>query len=38
VIRKLLCAAAATALLIGAAHAKETIVWWDFLSGAMASA
>jgi multiple sugar transport system substrate-binding protein len=34
VIRKLLCAAvAASALMIGAAEAKETIVWWDFLSG-----
>ena len=33
-IAKLLCAAAAaSALLIGAAQAKETIVWWDFLSG-----
>jgi multiple sugar transport system substrate-binding protein len=34
VIRKLLCAAAAaSALIIGVAQAKETIVWWDFLSG-----
>jgi len=34
VIRKLLCAAvAASALMVGVAQAKETIVWWDFLSG-----
>ena len=33
-IGKLLCAAAtASALMIGVAHATETIVWWDFLSG-----
>ena len=33
-IRKLLCAAAAaSALMVGVAQAKETIVWWDFLSG-----
>jgi multiple sugar transport system substrate-binding protein len=34
VIRKLLwAAAAASALMVGVAEAKETIVWWDFLSG-----
>jgi multiple sugar transport system substrate-binding protein len=33
VIGKLLCVAAASALMIGAAQAAETIVWWDFLSG-----
>ena len=32
-IGKLLCAAAAAALMIGSAQAKDTIVWWDFLSG-----
>ena len=33
-IRKILGAAlATTALMVGAAHATETIVWWDFLSG-----
>jgi multiple sugar transport system substrate-binding protein len=33
-IRKIVCAGIATAaLMIGAAHATETIVWWDFLSG-----
>ena len=33
-IRKLLwAAAAASALMVGVAQAKETIVWWDFLSG-----
>ena len=33
-IRKLLCAAAAaSALMVGVAQAKETIVWWDFLGG-----
>jgi multiple sugar transport system substrate-binding protein len=33
-IRKVLCAAlAGTALMIGAARAEDTIVWWDFLSG-----
>ena len=33
-IRKLISAAvAASALMIGASQAKETIVWWDFLSG-----
>ena len=33
-IRKILCATlASAALLVGAAHATETIVWWDFLSG-----
>ena len=33
-IRKVLCATlASAALTIGAAHAAETIVWWDFLSG-----
>ena len=33
-IRKLLCAAAAvSALMIGVARAKETVVWWDFLGG-----
>jgi multiple sugar transport system substrate-binding protein len=34
VIRKLICAAAAfSALTLGVAQAKETVVWWDFLSG-----
>ena len=33
-IRKILGAAlATTALMIGAARAEDTIVWWDFLSG-----
>ena len=33
-IRKIFYAGIATAaLMIGAAHATETIVWWDFLSG-----
>jgi multiple sugar transport system substrate-binding protein len=33
-IRKIFYAAIATAaLMVGAAHATETIVWWDFLSG-----
>ena len=33
-IRKVLFATlASAALTIGAAHATETIVWWDFLSG-----
>jgi multiple sugar transport system substrate-binding protein len=33
-IRKVLFATLATAALtVGAAHATETIVWWDFLSG-----
>ena len=33
-IRKIFCAGIATAaLMVGAAHATETIVWWDFLSG-----
>ena len=33
-IRKILYAAlASAALMIGAAQATETIVWWDFLSG-----
>ena len=33
-IRKVLYAAlASAALTIGVAHAEETIVWWDFLSG-----
>ena len=34
VIRKIISAAlATTALMIGAARAEDTIVWWDFLSG-----
>src|SRR6202453_3042397 len=34
VIRKILGAALmTTALMTGVAHAKDTIVWWDFLSG-----
>ncbi len=33
-IRKIFYAGIATAaLMVGAAHATETIVWWDFLSG-----
>ena len=33
-IRKIFYAGIATAaLMIGAAQATETIVWWDFLSG-----
>ena len=33
-IRKVLYATlASVALTVGAAHATETIVWWDFLSG-----
>ena len=33
-IRKILAAAlATTALMVGAARAEDTIVWWDFLSG-----
>ena len=33
-IRKVLYATlASAALMVGAAHATETIVWWDFLSG-----
>ena len=33
-IRKLICAAAAfSALALGVAQAKETVVWWDFLGG-----
>ena len=33
-IRKILYAALATvALMVGAARAEETVVWWDFLGG-----
>jgi multiple sugar transport system substrate-binding protein len=32
-MKKALATAALIALTAGAAHAKETVVWWDFLSG-----